>query len=165
MSRTTSSARALEHVVLDPVELVPDLVEDREAVVEEVVEHLVEEPAGALREQLLAVCLVGLAAGEEARHGQQLAVRERDEVVLADEDVELGRVQPLHRLVVDREVEDGEEVALVLVVVDLGPLALRDDVLDVERVPAEALGERWAVSRSGETTLTQVRPAAVSSAT
>ena len=44
-------------------------------------------------------------------------------------------------LVVDREVEDGEEVALVRVVVDLRPLALRDDVLDVERVPAEALGE------------------------
>ena len=40
----------LEHVVLDRVELVPDLVEDREAVVEEVVEHLVQEPAGPLRE-------------------------------------------------------------------------------------------------------------------
>ena len=51
------------------------------------------------------------------------------------------RVQSLDVLVVDREVEDGEEVALVLVVVDLRALALRDDVLDVERVPAEALGE------------------------
>ena len=60
---------------------------------------------------------------------------------MADEDVELGGVQPLDRLVVDGEVEDGEEVAVVLVVVDLRPLALRDDVLDVERVPAEALGE------------------------
>ena len=38
--------------------------------------------------------------------------------------------------------EDGEEVAVVDVVVDLRPLALRDDVLDVERVPAEALGEQ-----------------------
>ena len=38
-----------EHVVLERVELVPDLVEDREAVVEQVVEHLVEQPAGALR--------------------------------------------------------------------------------------------------------------------
>ena len=43
---------ALEDVVLERVELVPDLVEDREAVVEQVVEHLVEQPARALREEL-----------------------------------------------------------------------------------------------------------------
>ena len=64
-----------------------------------------------------------------------------DEVVLPDEDVELAGVEPLDGLVVDGEVEDGEEVALVLVVVDLRPLALGDDVLDVQRMPAEALGE------------------------
>ncbi len=69
-------------------------------------------------------------------------IRDRDDVVVPDEDVELGRVQPLHCLVEDREVEHGEEVALVLVVVDLRALTLGDDVLDVERVPAEALGER-----------------------
>src|SRR5262249_3650174 len=39
------------------------------------------------------------------------------------------------------EVQDREEVAVVLVVVDLGTLALRDDVLDVERVPPEAVGQ------------------------
>ena len=69
------------------------------------------------------------------------AVRDRHDVVVADEEIELRGVQPLHLLVVDREVEDGEEVALVLVVVHLRALALRDDVLDVEGVPAEALGE------------------------
>ena len=58
---------------------------------------------------------------------------------MTDEEVELGGVQPLHGLVEDGEVEDGEQVAVVLVVVDLRPLALGDDVLDVERVPAEAL--------------------------
>ena len=73
--------------------------------------------------------------------GSSSTRRERDEVVGADEDVELGGVQALDRPVVDREVEDGEEVALVGVVVDLRPLALRHDVLDVERMPAEALGE------------------------
>ena len=50
----------LEHLVLDRVELVPDLVEDREAVVEEVVEHLVEEAARPLGEQLLPQPLVVL---------------------------------------------------------------------------------------------------------
>ena len=125
-----------------------DLVEDREAVVEEVVEHLVEQAAGALREELLAQRLVVLAAVEEPRDGQQLDVRQRDEVVGAEEDVELGGVQPLDRLVVDREVEDDEEVVRVLV--DLRPLALREHVLDVERVPAEALGElAGAVGRVG----------------
>ena len=58
---------------------------------------------------------------------------------MADEDVELGGVQALDGLVVDREVQDAEEVLGVLV--DLRPLALREDVLEVERVPAEALGE------------------------
>ena len=118
-----------------------DLVEDREAVVEEVVEDLVEQPSRAAREELLAEALVVLAAREEPRDREELAVRDRDDVVVADEDVELGGVQPLDRLVEDGEVENGEEVAVVLVVVDLRPLALRDDVLDVERVPAEALGE------------------------
>ena len=123
-----------------------DLVEDREAVVEEVVEHLVQQAARALREELLPVRLVGIAAPEEPRDGQELAGRQRDEVIVADEEVELGRVEPLDRLVVDGEVEDGEEVAIVLVVVDLRALALRDDVLDVQRVPAEALGRAWPCS-------------------
>ena len=61
--------------------------------------------------------------------------------------------------------ENREEVALVLVVVDLGPLALRDDVLDIERVPAEALGERLRGLEVGPDELTQVSPPAVSSAT
>ena len=58
---------------------------------------------------------------------------------MADEDVELGGVQALNSLVVDREVQDPEEVFGVLV--DLRSLALRKDVLQIERVPAEALGE------------------------
>ena len=58
---------------------------------------------------------------------------------MAEEDVQLGGVQPLDGLVVEREVEDEEEVVGVLV--DLRPLALREHVLEVERVPAEALGE------------------------
>jgi hypothetical protein len=35
--------------------------------------------------------------------------------------------------------EDAEEIAVVDVVVDLRPLPLREDVLDVERMPAETL--------------------------
>ncbi len=37
--------------------------------------------------------------------------------------------------------EDAEEVAVVDVVVDLRPLALGEDVLDVERVPPEPLAQ------------------------
>jgi len=58
---------------------------------------------------------------------------------VADEDVELGGVQALDGLVVDREVQDAEEVFGVLV--DLRPLALRENVLEVKRMPAEALRE------------------------
>jgi len=129
----------LEHVVLDRVELEADLVEDREAVVEEVVEHVIEQVAGALREQVLAQLGVGDAALEEPAHRQELDGGQRDEVALAEEEIELGRVQPLDGLVVEREVEDAEQVLRVFV--DLRPLALREDVLDVERVPADLLGE------------------------
>src|SRR6266498_568527 len=125
-------------VVLDRVELVGDLVENREAVVEEVVQHLVQQAAGPLAEELLAELLVLLAAAEEPRHRQQLDVRHRHEVVGAEEEVELACVQPLDGLVVGREVQDAEQVALVGVVVDLGPLALGQNVLDVEWMPAEA---------------------------
>ncbi len=132
-------ARALEHLVLDGVELVLDLVEDREAVVEQVVQDVVEQVSRALREELVAQLVVALAACEEPRDGEQLGVRQRDEEVVAEEDVELGRVEPLDSLVVRREVKDDEEVAGV--VVDLRPLPLREHVLDVELVEAEAVGE------------------------
>src|SRR5262249_11811718 len=102
-----------------------------------------------LREQLLAEGLVLLAALEEPRHRLQLDRRQRDEVIRPDEDVELGRVQALDRPVVDREVEDGEELAVVDVVVALPPLALREDVLDVERMPAEAPGKHPGCQRVG----------------
>ena len=75
-----------EHLVLDGVELVADLVEDREEVVEEVVEHVVQQIARALREEVLAQRLVVLAALEEPRPGQQLDVRQRDEVAVAEEE-------------------------------------------------------------------------------
>ncbi|HEX9349733.1 MAG TPA: hypothetical protein VF877_00510 [Gaiellaceae bacterium] len=76
---------------------------------------------------------------EETSDREQLDRRQRDEVARAEEDVELGRVQPLDGLVVEREVQNGEEVLGILV--DLRALALGEDVFDVERMPAEALRE------------------------
>jgi hypothetical protein len=77
----------------------------------------------------------------------ELDVRECDQEVGPDEDVELGRVQALHRLVVEREVEDDEEVVGVLV--DLRPLPLGEDVFDVELVEAEALRQHGCLRRAG----------------
>ena len=72
-----------------------DLVEDREAVVEQLVEDVVEQVARALCRTAARAGLVVLAPMEEPGHRQQLDVGKRHEVVLADEDVELGRVQAL----------------------------------------------------------------------
>ena len=58
---------ALEHLVLDDVELVRDLVEDREAVVEEVVEDLVQQAPRPAGEDVIAQALVVLTAPEETR--------------------------------------------------------------------------------------------------
>ena len=52
--------------------------------------------------------------------------------------------------------EDAEQVAVVDVVVDLRPLALREDVLDVERVPAEPLAQ--LVDRLGVERRIEVNP-------
>ena len=70
---------------------------------------------------------------------QQLDARQRDDEVRTDEEVELGCAQAMDDLVVDREVEDAEEVTVLGVVVDLRPLALREDVFEVERMPSEPL--------------------------
>ena len=65
-------------------------------------------------------------------HREELGVRERDQEVLAEEDVELGGVQAADGLVVEGEVKDDEEVRRVLV--DLRTLSLRENVLHVELV-------------------------------
>ena len=112
--------------------------------VEEVVEDVVEQVPGALRGTGGAQLRVLVAKRLKSRvTGRSSSVRQRDEVSWGRGRMSTGRVQALDRLVVDREVEDAEEVVRVLV--DLRALALREHVLEVERVPAEALGEApWA---------------------
>jgi hypothetical protein len=108
---------------------------------------VVEQVARSLREEIFAQLGVVTAAVEEIRDRVQLDIRERDQEVGPEEDVELGRVQPLHSLVVEREVEYDEQVLGVLV--DLRPLAVREHVLDVELVEPEALGERGYLTGGG----------------
>ena len=143
MSRTISSARALEDVLLDPLELVADLAQHRERGVDAVVDDLVEQVARALGEERVAQLLVRAAALEQVLERLQRLVRQRDQEVGTDEQVELGRVQARDRLVVAREVQDAEQVVVVLV--DLRALVAREDVLVVERVELEALLEPGAV--------------------
>ena len=97
-------------LVVGPVELVPDLVEDREAVVEEVVEHVVEEMTGPACEERARGARTVRARWSSAVTGRSStvgSVMRRS----APKDVELAGVQAVDRLVVDGEVEDGEEVA------------------------------------------------------
>jgi hypothetical protein len=86
---------------------------------------------------------VGATALEQVLDRRDRRVRQRDQEVGPDEDVELGRVQPADGLVEDREVQDDEQVVLVLV--DLRALVAREDVLVVERVELEALLQPRAV--------------------
>jgi hypothetical protein len=95
--------------------------------------------AGTLGEQGLAQLLVRPQALEQVLDRLQRLVGDRDQVVGPDEDVDLGCVQASDRAVVAREVQDDEEVVVVLV--DLGPLVARADVLVVERMEVVALGE------------------------
>ena len=107
---------------------------------------MVEQIAGPA-EKLLPQLEVVLTAPEEVGDREELGVGERDQEVLAQEDVELGGVQAADALVVEGEVQDDEEVLGVLV--DLRPLPLGEHVLDVELVEAEALGEKRDLERAG----------------
>ena len=137
----------LEDLVLDRVELVADLAQHRKAVVEAVVDHPVEQEARALREELVAQLLLLAAAFEQVLDRLQRGVRDRDQEVGADEDVELARVQPADLPVEDREVQDDEQVAGVLV--DLRALVAREDVLEVEGMEIELLLEPAGLERRG----------------
>ena len=63
-----------------------------------------------------------------------------DQVVRADEHVDLGHEQPARRLLEEREVHDDEEV--VVVHVQLRALVARVDVLPVEGVEVVVLLEK-----------------------
>ena len=117
-------ALALEDVVLEALELVAHLAQHREGGVDAVVDDLVEQVARALGEQLLAQVVARAAALEEVLERLDRLVGQRDDVVGADEDVELGGVQAPDRLVVGREVQDDEQVVVVLV--DLRALVAAD---------------------------------------
>ena len=98
-----------------------------------------------MENRLLAQLLVRAAALEQVLDRLQLLVGQRDQVVRADEDVDLGGVEARDRLVVAREVQHDEQVVVVLV--DLRALVAREDVLVVERVEVEALLEPGLVGR------------------
>jgi hypothetical protein len=138
---------AFEDLLLDALEFVAHLAQHRERGVDEVVDDPVEQVAGALGEQLVAQLLVGAHALEQVLERLQRLVGERDQVVGADEDVDLGRVETADRLVVAREVQDDELVVVVLV--DLRALVAREHVLVVERVELEALLEPRLVGGTG----------------
>ena len=136
------------------VELEADLVEDREAVVEELREDLVENVSRALAEVLLAPLLIVLELREQAPERLQRHVGQRHDVVVADEDVQLGRVEPRPLLVVVGHVEHDEHVVVVLV--DLGPLPGREHVLEIQLVELEVLRQPGGLDGGG---LFQLQPA------
>ena len=91
-SRTISERpAALEDVVLQPPQLAAELAEHREAGVDASVEDLVQEEARPLAHDLEPDVLARADPLEERGQRQDLLVRQGDDVVGTDEDVELGR--------------------------------------------------------------------------
>ena len=144
----------LEDVVLELVELGAHLAQHRERGVDAGVDDPVQQVAGALREGRLAHLLALAVALEHRRQRRQVLVRQRDQVVGTDEQVELRRQEAPGRLVEDREVENDEQV--VVVGVELGALVAGRDVLDVQRVEPELALQPLAVLLEG---LLEVQPA------
>ena len=152
MSRTISDELALEDVVLEAIELDRHLAQHRERRIDAGVDDLVEEVAGALREGCLAQVILLAVALEHRGQGRERDARQRDQVVGAHEQVELGGQDPAGLLLEQRELEDDEDVVVVLV--ELGPVVARVDVLVVERVevevaPRASRGRPSAATRCG----------------
>jgi hypothetical protein len=125
MSRTSS--------VLQGVQLEPDLVEDREAVVEHLVDDLVEQEPRTLRHVVEARVVARFAPRPQGGDRLERLLRDGDEQPGADEDVQLSGLEASRALVEAGEVQHQEHVAVVLI--DLRPLApSREHVLEVERV-------------------------------
>ena len=131
-SRTISDERPFEDVVLETLELEPGLAQHRERGVDAGVDDLVEQVARSLREDLLAQIGLLAVALEHRRQRRQRDVRQRDQEVRTQEQVDLRGQDPAGVLVVQREVQDDEDVVRVLV--ELGTLVARVDILDVELV-------------------------------
>ena len=121
------------------------LAQHRERGIDAGVDDLVEQVAGALREGRLAEVLLLAVALEHRRQRRERDVRQRDQVVGAHEQVELGGQDPAGLLLEQRELEDDEDVVVVLV--ELGAVVARVDVLVVERVEVEVRLEPVAVGR------------------
>ncbi len=130
---------ALEELVLDVLELAPHLAKHREAGVDRLVDDPVKQVARPVGEELGPAVLVLGDAIEEAGELHEPFVGQRDDVVRADEEIQLDGLETPGRLVVAGEVENDEEV--VVVDVHLGPLVARDEVLEGERVEVEVLGQ------------------------
>ena len=127
-SRTTSSMAATSFVERfdDGVEVVDDDVE----------EGVREEVSAALEDEG-----VGLGAAAHLFDGVRRRAMERDDVVRADVQVELGRVRARGSRVVADVVDDDEQV--VAVVVDLGRVDERVvAVVDRQRVEAEDIAQQ-----------------------
>ena len=148
---------SFEDVVLELVELGAHLAQHRERRVDAGVDDPVQQVARALGEGRLAH-LVALAVALEHRgQRRQVLVGQRDQVVRADEQVELGGQEASARLVEDREVENDEQV--VVVGVELGALVARRDVLDVQRVEPELSLQPLAFVLAGRSRYSQRTPA------
>ena len=110
--------------------------------VEEIVEHVVQQCIRSFADSSSRSSSSRSQRADRRYTREQLGVRQRDEEVMAEEHVELGRVPPLDGLVVRGKWRTMKKVGQV--VVDLQALALRKDVLDVELVEPK----RSASSRS-----------------
>jgi hypothetical protein len=148
MSRTTSSEW--------PEKISSDLAQHRKAVVEAVVHDPVQQVSGAIGEVLLPQLLLLPAALEQVLDRLQRLVRNRDQVVRTDEDVQLAGVQAADGAVEDRKVQDDEQIVGVLV--DLRALVARQDVLEVEGVESELLLEPRALEGRGALDVDPTQP-------
>ena len=134
-------ARALQHQVLEQLETVAEVLEDREGLVHDRVDQRVAEEARVVHPQLRARRADALAdrVPDVARR-----LLEREHRAVADEDAHLLGVQlPLAQLQLARDDEEPRLVgAVVLVGLHLGTLRHVQHVLERERVQAILLGER-----------------------
>ena len=142
ISRMSAGLRLLEHRLLELVDPVLELLDLRPVVIDHRVDDPVEQRDRSLGHDLRVPGDVLLELGDRSR----VAVVDRDEVVRADEEVDVVRGETLSaRLEVDA-VQDRVQVAVVRF--DLRVMQLRPRVLDRQRMEPRTCRSGSAIRES-----------------
>jgi len=128
-----------EDQVLNVIDVLPNPVQNGEAVVDQPVENKVEQVSGAAAHAFLSGLLARFTRSEQSHQGLEVSLVQGNQIVLADEYGDLTRRGHARLGIEHREMEHHEGVFVVLI--DLGQLDPAQAVVQVQGMEGVVLGQ------------------------